>query len=63
MLNDLIPTCKKTNPLFSSYITILVINVHLNLLEKDIKAMLMFETSKCQNTNRKGVNCKGIKTI
>jgi hypothetical protein len=38
-------------------------NGNLNLLEEDIKARLMVETSKCQNTNRKGVNCKGIKTI
>jgi hypothetical protein len=58
-----IPTCTKTNTLFSSYIAILVMNGNLNLLEKNIKIRLMIETSKCQNTNRKGVNCKGIKTI
>jgi hypothetical protein len=38
-------------------------NGNLNLLEEDIKSRLMVETSKCQNTNRKGVNYKGIKTI
>jgi hypothetical protein len=38
-------------------------NGNLNLLEEDITARLMIETSKCQNTNRKGVNCKGMKTI
>jgi hypothetical protein len=58
-----IPTCTKKNPLFSSYITILVMNGNLNVLEEDIKARLMVETSKCQNTNRKGVKCKGKKTI
>jgi hypothetical protein len=58
-----IPTCTKNNPLLSSYITILVINGNLNLLEENIKARLMVETSKCQNINRKKVNCKGIKTI
>jgi hypothetical protein len=58
-----IPTCAKTNPLFSSYITIIVMNGHLNLLEEDITARLMIETSKCQNTYQKGMNCKGIKSI
>ncbi|XP_025411375.1 uncharacterized protein LOC112684210 [Sipha flava] len=58
-----IPTCTKNNPLFSSYITILVMNGNLNLLEEDIKARLMVETSKCQNRNRKGVNCNGIRTV
>lgn len=30
---------------------------------KKIKARLMIESSKCQHTTQKGVNCKGIKTI
>jgi hypothetical protein len=58
-----IPTCTKNNPLFSSYITILVMNGNLNLLEEDIKTRLMVETSKCQNRNRKGLNCNGIRTV
>ena len=58
-----IPTCTKNNLLFSSYITILVMNGNLNLLEEDIKSRLMVETTKCQNRNRKGVNCNGIRTV